>query len=175
MNVLDGLIICFIGIRLLRGYRLGFVLQVASMINMMIAVLFAYSFKDDFVPILKRIFSLPQAIDSKGLSGFIPVEDVVYHLLAFFFLYVMMKVMLSLVTSAINRLTQLPVLSTLNGLSGLALASLQAVFILLIGLNLFSVLPHDEVQVWLHQSVLAPYFLQWGPELVNMLLLTISS
>ena len=129
MNILDGILLLLIAGGVIRGYRKGLILQAFSLVGAIFALLAAYRFSGDFSRVLMERFPLSEEVGG-GLIGLLPIEGILYRVVAFILLFVGVKILISIIARLLTGLFDVPVLSQINRLGGVLLNLIQVFLII---------------------------------------------
>ncbi len=96
------------------------ILQAFSLVGAIFALLAAYCFSGDFSRVLMERFPLSEEVGG-GLIGLLPIEGILYRVVAFILLFVGVKILISIIARLLTGLFDVPVLSQINRLGGVLL------------------------------------------------------
>lgn len=168
MNGLDWVLLLLIAGGVIRGYRKGLILQAFSLVGAIFALLAAYRFSGDFSRVLMERFPLPEEMGG-GLIGLLPIEGILYRVIAFILLFVGVKILVKILISIIARLLtglfDVPVLSQINRFGGVLLNLIQVFLILFIGVHLINFLPWETGREAIRGSFVCQGVLKLTPDL----------
>lgn len=95
------------------GYRRGFVLQAVHLTGFFISFFIAYAYFDRLTPVVQRTIPFPDFSEYQyydWLAQSVDVEQMFYNALAFGFLFLLVKIALTLVGHFLHQVMSLPVL-----------------------------------------------------------------
>lgn len=156
------------------GWKRGFILQLLRFFSFFISLFVAFYFYRDMANFLRLWFPSPDfsgngdSIVSIVVTSF-DIESVYYAIIAFFILFILTKILLNIVGSALNVVARIPVFRTVNRLFGALLAFLEAYLILFVILVIVSFLPMGAVQQAVQQSIVAQWMIHHTPLLSDWL------
>lgn len=154
------------------GLRRGLILQIVHMFGFVVAFIIAAMMYNDLAPKLKLWVPFPSSGESTSfrmLFETIGLEEAFYHALAFFIIFVAVRILLQLVGSMLDFLSQFPLLKQFNHVSGGAVGLVEAYLGLFIVLYIAAMLPVELVQNQLQQSALATFIVTDTPILTNLI------
>lgn len=172
MNVLDFLIVLLLVGSLIMGYRRGFIRQVIQLTGFLAAFVVAYMYFETLIPWVETIVPFPQFTENVYLETFIEIADVekmFYSAISFGLLFLGVKIALSVVGFVLDSFMNLPVISSVNGTLGAALALVEVAFILIIAIHVFSVVPAEFAHQWMEGSYMVALVLEHTPFLTDAL------
>ena len=91
------------------------------------------------------IIPLPDSMSDSGLPLFF-LEKPIYTALAFVLLFLVTRLLLSIVSNILTALAGLPVLAQINGLGGALVGFLKALLLIFVVVHLLQILPWDTGQ-----------------------------
>ncbi len=163
MNLLDGLIVLLLIGGLFSGYRKGLIKETVSLLGVLAAVFVAWQFSPDLGPVLMEIIPLPETVSDSGLPLFLLAKPI-YTALAFVLLFLVTRLLLSIVAKILTAVADLPVLAQINGLGGALLGFLKALLLIFVLVNLLHILPWDTGQEAVTGSSISQGILQLTPD-----------
>jgi uncharacterized membrane protein required for colicin V production len=169
MNYLDVIILVVLLLFALRGYHSGFVKQLVNFFGFIIALVLAYLFYDKLAPLLRDWIPFPK-FDNVTLELFsrtFNVEVMFYNALAFIIIFIAVKLILWILGMVLDAVASLPVISTINKISGLLLGLVQGFLIVLLLINFATVLPSDVAQTHIAESTISQAMLDITPGLTE--------
>ncbi len=164
MNILDGILLLLIAGGVIRGYQKGLILQAFSLVGAIFALLAAYRFSGDFSRVLMERFPLPEEVGG-GLIGLLPIEGILYRVVACILLFVGVKILISIIARLLTGLFDVPVLSQINRLGGVLLNLIQVFLILFIGVHVMNFLPWEAGREAVQGSLVCQGVLKLTPGL----------
>jgi uncharacterized membrane protein required for colicin V production len=148
------------------GYRQGLIIQLISLFSWIIAVWVAYTFTDEVAPVINQWITPDDYQADDGLA-LLPMDKMISSGIAFLLLFFGTRLLLRVLSSFINVVGKLPIISMVNGIGGLLLAELKLVILLLIGVNLLHVLPWEVGREAVDGSVISQAILQITPDITK--------
>lgn len=170
MNLLDIVVLLLLAGAVLNGLRRGFVLQIASLIGFVLALVIAFRFSADLANGLGEVVPV-SASDGETPSwlSFLPLDAVLYRVIAFVLLFFGTKFLFRLIAGMLHHVVKLPVLNTVNRLAGVFLALVQIGIILVIAINVLQFIPGPKMQSLLQESWFATWVTSTTPALTSWL------
>ncbi|KIL44644.1 CvpA family protein [Jeotgalibacillus soli] len=148
------------------GLRRGFILQLIHMIGFFVAFFVAYLYYDVLAPKLTLWVPYP-AFDSHSelrmITESINFEESYYRIIAFSIIFFAVKLLMQLIGSMFDSISQFPILRPLNVFGGGILGVLEVYFIFFILLYIAAMLPIASVQSALDGSWIAKFILTNTP------------
>lgn len=163
MNLLDGLILLLLIGGLFSGYKKGLIKGTVSLIGMLAAVVVAWKLSPDLGPALMEIIPLPETVSDSSLPLFF-LEKPIYMALAFVLLFLVTRLLFSIVANILTAVADLPVLAQINGLGGALVGFLKALLLIFVAVNLLHILPWDTGQEAVTGSSISRGILQLTPD-----------
>ncbi|MBN8236883.1 CvpA family protein [Halobacillus kuroshimensis] len=164
------LFLLFIGI--LTGLKRGFILQLFHLIGFIVAFVVAVIYYDDLSPKLTLWVPYPELPADASWAVFLdnlPLEQAFYNAVAFAILFFGAKIVLHIITSMLDFVSELPILNSLNTLLGGILGFVENYVILFVVLYIAALVPVAGVQSALDGSLLAQLIIEHTPVLSNEL------
>jgi membrane protein required for colicin V production len=168
MNGLDGFLLLLIAGGVYRGYQKGLILQAFSLVGAIFALMAAYRFSGEVSEVLQDRFPLPEEVGG-GWIGLLPIEGIIYRAVAFLLLFVLTKFLISIIARLLTGLFDIPVLSRINRIGGVALSLIQVFLVLLIGVHLMNLLPWDPGREAIRESFVSQGVLKLTPDLTEQI------
>ncbi|UTT42127.1 CvpA family protein [Exiguobacterium aurantiacum] len=159
----------FIGI--INGFRRGAILQLGHWVALIISFLVANAYYRDLAEAFKLWIPYPSQLDGSLPEGVIDLnaltglEMTFYNVFWFVVLFVITKLVLHLILSMLDFLTDLPILRQLKGIIGAVLGFFEAYVITFFILWVIAFVPMASVQSAVDNSSLATYIIQDTPYL----------
>jgi uncharacterized membrane protein required for colicin V production len=172
LNIIDWIIILLLIGGLAMGYSRGLIRQAVHLASFIAAYILAFKFYDDFAPKLMEWIPLSQFEEYNNFSFVaeaLQVDRLFYNAVAFALIFFGTKMGLSLVGNLLHIVASLPGLSILNRWGGLLLGFLEVAFILIIAVNVMAVLPWQEGNQLLAESLLGSYLVENVPVIAKKL------
>lgn len=169
MNYLDIIILVILLIFAIRGYHSGLVKQLINLLGFVIALFAAYLFYDKLSPLLREWIPFPEFQNGtfELFSQTFNLEVMFYNALSFIIIFIVVKFILWILGIALDVVAKLPVISTLNKLSGLLIGLAQSFLIILLLVNFATVLPSEAVATHLAGSGISQAMLDATPGLTE--------
>ncbi|GAA5344990.1 putative membrane protein required for colicin V production [Planifilum fimeticola] len=164
MNGLDWFLLLLLAGGVIRGYQKGLILQAFSLVGSIFALLAAYRLSGDFSQVLMERFPLPEEVGG-GWIGLLPIEGILYRMLAFILLFAGVKILISIIARLLTGLFDIPVLSQINRLGGVLLNLVQVFLILFIGVHVMNFLPWETGREAIQESFVCQGVLKLTPDL----------
>ncbi len=158
------LIIFIFGI--LVGLKRGFILQFVHLTGFIVAYIVAYQYFDDFAPKLKLWVPYPMSNDGPVILSLLKGEDLegaYYRAVAFVILFIGTKIVMQIIGSMLDFVALLPILKQLNRWAGSILGFLESYLVVFILLFIGALLPVEQLQQLLDQSILADLIVNHTP------------
>jgi uncharacterized membrane protein required for colicin V production len=166
--MLDLILIIILLFGILIGLKRGFILQFVHLTGFIVSYIVAYQYFDDLAPKLKLWVPYPVTSEGSAIFSLLDGEDLegaYYRAVAFVLLFIGTKIVMQIIGSMLDFVALLPILKQLNRWAGSILGFLESYLILFILLFIGALIPIEQLQVALDQSVLAnlivnhtPYF-----------------
>lgn len=169
MNIIDWLIIGVAILSFAVGYRRGLVTQLLSLVGVIAALVAAFFFYTYLSPTIAAILPLDQLTENTNyefLLEHFQVFTVIYNVLAFAVIFFVVLLGAILLKHFLNIVVKAPGLNLLNRWGGVVLSLLQALVITTLAIYLIMVLPFDNLQHALRESMLVSYLMQWPDWLI---------
>lgn len=170
ISLFDWLLLLAIALWLIRGFVRGFISQLVSFIGLFVALLAAYLLYEQVAVIVSKMIPITawhKYEDYELVINVFNLDTYFYNAIAFGIVFFAVKIGLTIVAYILNLIAKAPVLNMVNKLGGLALACIEAAVILIIGINVMSAIPNDNVQQLLANSTIAQYILTKMPLFVD--------
>ncbi|WP_082233645.1 CvpA family protein [Halobacillus massiliensis] len=166
--MIDIIIILLLLLGIFTGFKRGFVLQVFHLIGFIVAFVIGVLFYDDLAPRLVLWIPYPNLPQDASWAVFLeslPLEAAFYNVIAFAIIFFGVKIILQIIASMLDFVTELPVLSSINGLLGGILGFIQRYIVLFLLLYIAALLPVASVQNAIDGSFLAQFMIDHTPVL----------
>lgn len=150
----------------LIGLRRGLVFQIVHLTGLIVAFVVAYLYFDDLAPRLRLWIPYPSGATEGTFSFFsnaLSLEDAYYNAIAFAILFFATKILMHIIGSMLDFLTDLPLLHTANRWLGGAFGFIEVYLIVFLFLCLAALIPVDYIQHAVSHSVLAQAMVQHTP------------
>lgn len=158
------LFILFIGV--LTGLKRGFILQLFHLIGFIVAFILAVIYYDDLAPKLTLWVPYPELPQDSSWAVFLndlPLEQAFYNAVAFAIIFFGAKIVLHIIASMLDFVSELPILSSINTLLGGILGFIENYVILFVLLYIAALVPVAGVQSALDGSILAQLIIEHTP------------
>lgn len=180
MNILDILILGFLAINIILGWKRGLISQVLGLAGVIIAFIAASQFGAVFGSWVFRSLNLEKyvtkaivtAAESKGVSDLLvgTLKDIVpdvttalQNTLGYILLFFLVLGGVKLVALLLKSLNRIPVLGKLNAIGGIVFGFLKAILTILAVVWALNLLPFPGVMDLVESSLLAPALLKVAP------------
>ncbi|MFU0792162.1 CvpA family protein [Cerasibacillus sp. JNUCC 74] len=150
----------------LRGLKRGFILQLFHLIGFIAAFVVAALYYDELGPQLSLWIPYPDLGESGKWADFLqnlPLEKGFYNAIAFFLIFLAVKIVLQIIASMLDFVASLPVLNSINKLLGAILGFLEIYLLLFIVLYIAALIPVAQVQSWVNDSTVALFIIEHTP------------
>lgn len=165
MGGMDWIIIIMIVLGVIQGYRKGLIKEAASLAGIILSLFVAYKFSNDLASVLQGTIPLPESWTQGTITMLLPVEKGIYLFIAFLLLFIVTKILISIIASILTGLANLPVLSQLNGIGGALFGFVKVFVVMMVAVNLLSLLPWTTGQEAVENSSLSQGILDITPSL----------
>lgn len=166
MNTVDlGLIGLFL-LSILYGYRRGFVGQAVSLLGLLVSFAVAYSLSQNTAVFLMQQYPLPSDSTNpllQALMGMVSLQHFLYTAISFLILFFLTRVLWRVTGRLCDSFASLPILSIFNRWLGAIFSCLQALLIVIIGINLIVAMPGQQWKDQVYHSYISQYILQVSP------------
>ncbi|WP_281658312.1 CvpA family protein [Halobacillus sp. Cin3] len=170
--MIDLLLLFLLFIGILTGLKRGFILQLFHLIGFIVAFVVAVIYYDDLSPKLTLWVPYPELPADASWAVFLdnlPLEQAFYNAVAFAILFFGAKIVLHIIASMLDFVSELPILNSLNTLLGGILGFVENYVILFVVLYIAALVPVAGVQSALDGSLLAQLIIEHTPMLSNEL------
>ncbi|WP_027955195.1 CvpA family protein [Halobacillus kuroshimensis] len=170
--MIDLLLLFLLFIGILTGLKRGFILQLFHLIGFIVAFVVAVIYYDDLSPKLTLWVPYPELPADATWAVFLdnlPLEQAFYNAVAFAILFFGAKIVLHIIASMLDFVSELPILNSLNTLLGGILGFVENYVILFVVLYIAALVPVAGVQSALDGSLLAQLIIEHTPVLSNEL------
>lgn len=172
MMLLNMIILLLLLIGFFVGFRRGLVLQLVHLTGFIIAFVVAWMFFRDFADVLELWIPYPAAMgESKIFSTIenLDLQAAYYQAIAFVLLFLAVKIVLHILGTMLNFLAELPLLRSVNHLTGGLLGFAEIYLILFLLLYVGALTPMDAIQSSIDRSVVAQSMIERTPVFSEML------
>lgn len=163
--MLDIIIFGLLILGVFRGLKRGFILQVFHFIGFFVAFFVAVYFYGSLATHLEMLIPYPRLLaeDWAFFSETLLLENAYYNMIAFALLFFGTKVIMSIISSMLDFVADLPILNMVNGVLGAILGFIEQYLILFIIIFVASLLPISQIQSFLDGSSMARFMIEQTP------------
>jgi uncharacterized membrane protein required for colicin V production len=164
--MLDLVILIMMIFGFLIGLKRGFILQLIHLASFFIAFIVAYLYYDQLAPKLTLWVPYPNVSSDSSLSLIFDqahLEDAYYRAIAFVVIFLIVKILLHIIGSMLDFISQIPILKQLNIWAGGILGFIEVYLIMFIVLFIVALLPIDSIQSYLNHSWLSQLIVHHTP------------
>lgn len=172
--ILNAIILILIISNFFKGFYVGFIRQLITLIGYILAIVVASMYYDKLAPYLNFI-PHPNFDTTSNATAFLDAlqnEAVYYNVLAFIIIFIAATIIVHMIASLSRGITNLPVLHQINGLLGAVLGAVTSyiyIFVLLYFAALFPIhwlmeaINDSSVAQWMMQNtpILSEQFVDW--------------
>ena len=170
------LIVAVLAIGFVVGLRRGLILQLVHLASLVIALVVAKLYYKDLGPKLEMWVPFPSSADTDSslnmLFNITDLDSAFYNAIAFFIIFIAVKIALQLIGCMLDFLAQLPLLKQFNQLAGGALGFIEVYLGVFIVIFIAAMLPIESLQDMIQSSSLAetiildtPFLSDWVTKL----------
>jgi uncharacterized membrane protein required for colicin V production len=155
----------------LMGFRRGLILQLVHLAGFVISYIIAMMYYKPLAGTLKFWIPFPTSASQSDMFQFLgnmDLQTAYYRAIAFVILFIAVKIILNILGSMLNFLAELPILRSVNHLSGALLGFIEVYLILFFLLYAGSLTPISEIQSSIGQSSLAQSMIAHTPVFSKM-------
>ncbi|WP_433743529.1 CvpA family protein [Falsibacillus pallidus] len=148
------------------GLRRGFILQLIHMIGFAAAFIAAYFYYDELAPKLRLWIPYPSLDNSSTLKMIFDgggMDEAYYRAIAFVIIFFAVKIVLHIIGSMLDFVTNIPVIKQLNVWAGGILGFIEVYLIIFILLYIGALLPIAAIQEALDKSIIAEAMIKNTP------------
>lgn len=169
--MIDILLIALLVLGVLRGIKRGFILQVFHFISFFVAFFIAVFFYSQLASKLEMFIPYPNLSggDWALFLDTLPLEAAYYNAIAFAILFFGTKIVLSIISSMLDFVAELPLLSQVNGLLGAIFGLFESYLVLFVLLYIGSLLPIAMIQSMIEGSNIATFMIESTPIFSNQI------
>lgn len=156
--MLSIIIIFLLLIGCIVGLRRGFILQAIHLVGWIIAFIVAFIYYDDLASRLTLWIPYPTIGENTALQVLLDAvnaEAAFYNGVAFFLIFIAVKIILQIIGSMLTFVTNIPVLRQLNLWLGGILGFLETYLFIFILLYMAALIPIEQVQDYIEGSWVA--------------------
>ncbi|MGM8215550.1 CvpA family protein [Bacillaceae bacterium W0354] len=164
--MVDLLLIILLALGFLIGLKRGFILQLLHLTGFIVAFLIAILYYKELALKLELWIPYPKMSENHfwGMiaeSGFL--EGAFYHGIAFFIIFIIVKIIMQIVANLLDFVANLPILNSINNLLGAAIGFIEMYFIIFVCLFFISLVPVEMVQNMIDNSGIASFIIEKTP------------
>ncbi|WP_110927164.1 CvpA family protein [Bacillus massiliglaciei] len=162
----DLLILALLIFGFLIGLKRGFILQAVHLTGFIVAFAVAYLYYDELAPKLKLWIPFPSSGDTSSFDMYfdtIGLDTAYYNAIAFAILFFITKIFWHMLGSMVDFIAHLPILKQLNRWGGGIFGFAEVYLILFIILYIIALLPMENIQGYLNNSILAELMVKHTP------------
>ncbi|WP_182200381.1 CvpA family protein [Paraliobacillus salinarum] len=160
------LIIGLLVLGLLRGLKRGFILQAFHLVSFIISFIVAAIYYDKLADKLIMWIPYPNLPEGETWAVFLdslPLEAAFYNAIAFAIIFFSVKIILSIISSMLDFVAELPVLHSINRLLGAILGFIESYVVLFVLLYIAALAPVGIVQQAIEGSSVAQFIIEHTP------------
>ncbi|MBA2173388.1 CvpA family protein [Halobacillus locisalis] len=164
--MIDLLLLFILLIGVLTGLKRGFILQLFHLIGFIVAFIVAALYYDDLSPKLTLWVPYPELPEDTAWAVFVenlPLEQAFYNAVAFAALFFGVKIILHIIASMLDFVSELPILNSLNSVLGGILGFVETYVIMFVILYIAALVPLEMVQNALDGSLIAQLMIEHTP------------
>lgn len=163
--MLDIIILGLLVLGIFRGLKRGFILQILHFTGFFIAFFVATYFYGNLATQLEMLIPYPRILaeDWAFFSESLMLENAYYNMIAFAILFFATKIIVSIISSMLDFVAELPILNVLNGILGALFGLIEQYLILFIVIFVLSLLPISQIQSLLESSSMARFMIEQTP------------
>lgn len=164
--MIDLLLLLLLILGIFTGFKRGFILQLFHIIGFIVAFVVAVMYYDDLSPRLNLWVPYPALPEDSSWAVFtesMPLEQAFYNAVAFAVLFFGVKIILHIIASMLDFVSELPVLNSLNTILGGILGFIETYVITFVVLYIAALVPLEIVQNSLNSSIIAEFIIEKTP------------
>lgn len=164
--MLDLAIIIILVFGFFIGLKRGFILQVIHLIGFILAFIVATMYYEKLAPKLTLWIPYPSFGDQTAfqmLFDQVNLEDAYYRAIAYVAIFIAVKIVLQIIGSMLDFVSNLPVLKQLNVWAGGILGFVEVYLIMFILLYIAALVPVEIIQIHLNDSFMAKGIIKHTP------------
>ncbi|MCO7175973.1 CvpA family protein [Sporolactobacillus kofuensis] len=153
------------------GFRRGLILQLVHLAGFVVAYIIAMMYVKPLAGTLKFWIPFPTSAQQSDMFQFLgnmDLQTAYYRAIAFVILFLAVKIILNIFGSMLNFLAELPIVRSVNHLSGGLFGFIEVYLIVFFLLFAGSLTPVGEIQSAIHQSSLAQSMIAHTPVFSKM-------
>lgn len=155
---LNIIIILLLAAGFFMGFRRGLVLQLVHLAGFVVSYIIAFLYYKQLAPVLKFWIPFPTSAARSGTFSFLgnlDLQAAYYQAIAFVILFIAVKIVLNIFGSMLNFLAEMPIIRSVNHLSGGALGFVEIYLIVFLLLYAGALTPMGGIQSSISHSSLA--------------------
>ncbi|MCA0969870.1 CvpA family protein [Halobacillus litoralis] len=164
--MIDLLLLFILLIGIYTGLKRGFILQLLHLVGFIVAFVVAVMYYDDLSPKLTLWVPYPELPEDATWAVFVEnldLEQAFYNAVAFSILFFGTKIILHIIASMLDFVSELPILNSFNSLLGGVLGFIETYVIMFVILYIAALVPLELVQNALDGSFLAQFIIERTP------------
>ncbi|PRO64973.1 hypothetical protein C6I21_12500 [Alkalicoccus urumqiensis] len=164
--MVSAVILFFLFLSLMVGYRRGFLLQAVHIAGLLLAFTAAWLYFEQLGSMLQLWIPFPVLDESSPLNVLddaIATETAFYNGVAFVLIFIVVKIIAQIIGSMFDFLGNLPIISFFNSILGSALGLVEGLVITAVLLHLAALIQVDIVQELLQSSSIAEWIFYYTP------------
>ncbi|TGB04111.1 CvpA family protein [Halobacillus salinus] len=164
--MIDLLLLFILLMGIFTGLKRGFILQLFHLLGFVVAFVVAAMYYDDLSPKLTLWVPYPALPEDAAWAVFaesFDLEQAFYKAVAFAILFFGVKIVLHIIASMLDFVSELPILNSFNSLLGGVLGFVETYVILFVILYMAALVPLEPVQNALDGSFLAQLIIERTP------------
>lgn len=150
----------------LMGLRRGFILQLLHLLGFVAAFVVAVLYYNKLAPHLVLWIPYPE-LSSDGLwATFVqnlPLKAGFYNIIAFAIIFFATKILLQIIATMLDFVSDLPILNSVNKLLGSVLGFIEVYLIIFVILYVLTLAPVDFIQIRINDSSIALFIIEKTP------------
>ncbi|RYL93823.1 CvpA family protein [Sporolactobacillus sp. THM7-4] len=169
--LLNLIILLLLAAGFFNGFRRGLVLQLVHLAGFIAAYIVAFMYYKHFASVLKLWIPYPSTVTRSQTFTFlgnIDLQSAYYQAIAFIILFIAVKIVMNIMGSMLDFLAQLPLIRSLNHLSGAFLGFVEIYLILFLLLYAGALTPLTGIQTSIEHSSLAQSMIDHTPVFSKM-------
>ena len=163
--MLDLILLGLLVLGVFRGLKRGLIVQLFHFTGFFIAFFIATKFYDNLAGHLEMLIPYPRILaeDWAFFSESLSLENAYYNMISFAVFFFIAKVAMSIISSMLDFVAELPVLNIVNGGLGALFGFIEQYLILFIVIYVASLLPLTMIQNLLENSSMARFMIEQTP------------
>ena len=163
--MLDLILFGLLVLGIFRGLKRGLILQLFHFLGFFIAFFVAVYFYDNLATHLEMLIPYPRILseDWAFFSETLSLENAYYNMIAFAMIFFVTKIIMTIVSSMLDFVAELPVLNIVNGILGAVFGFVEQYLVLFMIVFVASLLPITMIQNLLAGSSIARFMIEQTP------------